>query len=141
MRKIWMMSLKNKIKNIKICSKRNAPRKNGLGKMPPGKLSWGKLSPPPGKSPPRKITPPSPMKFFLGIFSYLKIFLMKSFIHKIYLFSFNYFFCYKFFYSICLHYFFQSVYFWFSGMEYNVYHTYMLDQQCWASLPGYTLFL
>ena len=117
--------------------------------MPPGKMASEKCPPencpeenchPPGKSPPRKIPPPSPMKFFLGIFSYLKIFLMKSFIHKIYLFSFNYFFCYKFFYSICLHYFFQSVYFWFSGMEYNVYHTYMRDQQCWASLPGYTLF-
>ena len=29
----------------------------------------------------------------------------------------------------------------FSGMTYNVYHTYMHDQQCWASLPGYMLFL
>ena len=26
-------------------------------------------------------------------------------------------------------------------MAYNVYHTYMRDQQCWASSPGYTIFL
>ena len=37
------------------------------------------------------------------------------------------------------HYFFLSVDFWFWGMAYNIYQTYMHDQQCWASLPGHTL--
>ena len=36
--------------------------------------------------------------------------------------------------------FFLSVCCWFSGMAYNVYHICMHDEQCWALLPGYTLF-
>ena len=36
--------------------------------------------------------------------------------------------------------FFLCLYFWFSGMAYNIYRTYMHDHQCWASVPGFTLF-
>ena len=36
--------------------------------------------------------------------------------------------------------FFPKRIFLISGMAYNVYHTYMGDQQCWASLPSSTLF-
>ena len=120
-----------------------------LGKMPPGKLPPGNLSPgklPQGKLPPRKLPQENcqsencPLwNSFVNFFLSLVFIFMRIFVYKKNLFSC--FFYYKFVYSICLHYFFLSVCFWFSGMTYNVYHTYMRDQQCWTSLPGYTLFL
>ena len=70
----------------------------------------------------------------------------ENFACKINLFSINSFFYYEFVYSVCSILFilyaflFLSVYFWFSSMAYNVYHTYMDDQQCWGSLPGHTFF-
>ena len=78
--------------------------------MPPGKMASEKCPPencpeenchpPPENPPPRKITPPSPLKFFLGIFSYLKIFLMKVssiryiYFHSIIFFVINFFILY-----------------------------------------------
>ena len=113
-----------------------ASRKNAPGKEPPGKKPPRKL--PPWKLIPRNMPPPKgkllPMKCFLCFYFY-ENFRPKEksvFIQLI--------FYYKFVYSICLH-FFLRVYFWFSGMSYNGYQTYIRDQQCWASLAGYTLFL
>ena len=119
-----------------------------LGKMPPGKI-------PPRKDVPQeiapwKITPRPPENFpqencppwnlFVNFFWSLVFVFMRIFVQKKNLFSFNHFFYFKFVYFIYLYYFFLSVYFWFSGMAYNVYHTYMRNQQCWASLSrsGYT---
>ena len=81
-----------------------------LGKMPLGKKA-------PRKNAPCKI---APHEIFLWTFL-MSSFFYENFVHKKNLFSFNEFFYYKFVYSICLHYFFLSVYFWFSGMGYNVY--------------------
>ena len=82
-----------------------------------------------------------PMKFFCVLFHISSFYLYENFRRQKNLFSFNQFFDYKLVYSKCLHHFFLSVLFWFSAMAYTVYHTYMRDQQCWASLPGNMLFL
>ena len=115
-------------------------RKTVPGKNAPGKMLLGKLS---------KIAPPLqenclPWMFFVNFFLSLVFLFMRIFVHKKNLFiyyKFYYEFYYKFVYSICLPYFFLSAYFWFPSMVYNVYRSYMRDQQCWASLPGYTIFL
>ena len=83
-----------------------------LGKMPPVKKPPGKMSP--GKLPPPENCPQEncpPEKFFVNFFLSLVFIFMRIFVHKKNLFSFNYFFNYKFIYCICLHYFFLNVYF------------------------------
>ena len=115
-----------------------------LGKIPPGKIPPGKCLPEnwPLKKCPSKNCPPehcpsencTPWMFFINFFLSLVFIFMRIFVHKKNLFSFNKVFYYKFVYSISLHYFFLCVYFWFSGMTYNVYHTYMRNQQCWGIL-------
>ena len=94
---------------LENCPTENCPQR----KFPSRKLTPGKL--PPGKL--------SPWNYFVNFLSLVFIF-MRIFVHKKNVFSLNEFFCYKFVYSIRLHYFFLCVYFWFSGMAYNAYHTY-----------------
>ena len=118
--------------------RKNAPGKNSSPeKCSPENCSL-KNYPPSPENFPQENCPP--WNLFVNFFWSLVFVFMRIFVQKKNLFSFNHFFYYKFVYFICLHYFFLSIYFWFSGIAYNVYHTYMRNQQCWASLSrsGYT---
>ena len=89
-----------------------------LGKLPPGKKSPGKL--PLGKLPlpenfpkeklPQKIVP---IKIFCEFFLVSSFYIYENFRPQGKSIFIQLFFYYKFVYSICLHYFFLSVYFWF----------------------------
>ena len=97
-----------------------------LEKMPLGKNVPWKIDIP-GKSPPGKLLL---MKFFcefflISIFIFMRVFSIRKSTFSLFI-----------LYAL----FFPKHIFLISGMVYNVYHTYMRDQQCWASLPSYTGF-
>ena len=97
------------------------PKNCFQGKLPSRKLPTGRLLP-------GELTP---MKFLCGFFLISSFHFYDNFCLSEKSIFIQLIFYYKFVYSICLHYVFLSVYFWFSGMAYNVCHTYMYDQQCW----------